>query len=406
MSRDSVLNLIGRLHTHQALIAEAYHEREITRDDDNERAVSILQQLKILVPRTQDTLTLHTTLRRFFDASLNIERLYQQGTEIGTAFERLEKLADSLFDAAHEGRIEDRDSLEDEIRQSIYEIADGLSTDLAHLRALVENRFAAVSTLAEKRRQNAYYIARTGKLVKAIELFTLSDLSERIHTQAPFVNVAEMFNAQLLDRLPAFRQNLLDILDILQNYLFEFREIEARTKRVRGMWLYLERHPSFEPKGWDETPHPPQWLLKAGKLAVMASPSVRDPSYTEELSLLAREIAPPAIRLPVTRPRGHLEEEDDDLVVNLVPKLHQQAIDAMLDACRSSGRPQSALEWRNAHPELQDGIEASLWVQCVLELAGRSKVRHMGLAVKPDFVPHPQFDGNVLVRDVTVMASP
>ena len=402
MSRDSILNLIGRMHAHQAIIAEAFHQREIVRDEDNERAISILQQLKVLVPRTQDTLTLHTRLRDFLNVSLNVERIFQQGSEIGASFERLEKLADSLFDAAHDGRVEDRDSLEDEIQQTIYEIADGLAGDLAHLRALVENRFAVVSTLAEKRRQNAYYIGRTEKLVNAIELFTLSDLSDRIQSQAPFANVTRMFSAQLLDRLPAFRQNLTDILAILQNYLFKFREIESRTKRVRDMWLFLERHQSYEPKDWDESAHPPAWLLKASRMAVKASPSVRDPAYTDELALLAREIAPPEIRLPVTRIRGHLKAEEPEIVVDLVPKRHQQAIDEMLAACLAGGGQQSALAWRQEHTELAAHIEASLWVQCVLELAHRPRIKRAGLVVEADLEPHPEFDGNVLVKDVFI----
>lgn len=225
------------------MVSLAYHNGEIVKNDDNARGVEHLQQHKVLIPRTQDTFTLHTTLRRFLDASLNIERMYFLDSDMGSEFERLEELAEALFVASHEGRIEDKERLEDEIHQSVYEMSDRLSANLSHLRALVENRFAAVSTLAEKRRQNAYYIGRTEKVVKAIELFTLSDLGERIQTQLPFANVAAMFTSQLLERLPSFRQNLLDILGILQNYLFEFRQIEERTKRVRSMWLFMERHP-------------------------------------------------------------------------------------------------------------------------------------------------------------------
>lgn len=147
-----------------------------------------------------------------------------------------------------------------------------LSANLSQLRALVENRFAAVSTLAEKRRQNAYYIGRTEKVVKAIELFTLSDLGERIQTQLPFANVAAMFTSQLLERLPSFRQNLLDILGILQNYLFEFRQIEERTKRVRSMWLFMKRHPLYELKDWGEEHRPPAWLMKSASLGIKAHP--------------------------------------------------------------------------------------------------------------------------------------
>src|SRR5574338_1666488 len=111
------------------MVAEAYHQREIVRDEDNARAIALLQQHKVLVPRTAETFTLHSAFRRFLDASLNVERLYAQGAEIGAGFERLDKIADALYHAAHEGRMEDRDILVDEFHQSVYEIAEALAAD-------------------------------------------------------------------------------------------------------------------------------------------------------------------------------------------------------------------------------------------------------------------------------------
>jgi len=401
VSRDGVLTLISRLHSHQDLVSAAYHEGEVVRNDDNRRGIEYLQQHKVLIPRTQDTLTLHTTFRRFLDASLNIERLYRVGADVGAAFEQLEQLAESLFVATHEGRAEDRERFEDEVLQSIYEIADNLAADLAHLRALVENRFATVSTLAEKQRQNAYYIGRTEKLVQAIEAFTLSDLGERMQSQSPFAGVLVMFQSQLLDRLPSFRQNLLDILAILQTYLFEFRSIEARTRRVRGLWLFLERHPLFEPAAWDERPTVPTWLMRAPGITVTASPTVRDPEYTDALALLAQEITPLAHRLPVARLRGTLTIEDE-ATVELAPRLYQAAIQALMAACRHDGQSRSALAWHAQHPELIAAITAPLWLQCMLEEIYQPKALEQGLRHRIDATSPVPFDGNLQVRDVVV----
>lgn len=405
MKRDGVSTLIGRLHAYENLVSLAYHNGEIVKDDENARGVEHLQQHKVLIPRSQDTFTLHTTLRRFLDASLNIERMYFLDSDMGSEFERLEELAEALFVASHEGRIEDKERLEDEIHQSVYEISDRLSANLAQLRALVENRFAAVSTLAEKRRQNAYYIGRTEKVVKAIELFTLSDLGERIQTQLPFANVAAMFTSQLLERLPSFRQNLLDILGILQDYLFEFRQIEERTKRVRSMWLFMKRHPLYELKDWGEEHRPPAWLMKSASLGVESHPWVREPSCTEELASLAKDIAPPAVRLPVTRQRGTLVLEDD-VTVDLEPKPYQQAVGEMMEACRQTGLPQTATAWFRDHPMQMGSMTPSLWVQCVLEETYRPKASGMGLQVQPQADPFEVFDGNFLVTDVVISVAP
>lgn len=402
MSRDGVKHLIGRLSSYQPLESEAYYSGELVKDEDNARGIELLQQHKVLIPRGDDAYTLHTTLRRFLDAALNIERLYGIGSDLGAAFERLEQLSEALFDAAHEGRSEDRERLEDEIRQSIYEISDNLAADLAHLRTLVENRFAAVTTLAEKKRQNTYYIGRTEKVVRAIELFTLSDLGERIQTQGAFANIAVMFRSHLQERLPSFRQNLSDILEILKNYLFEFREIEQRTRRVRSLWLYLERHPVHELQEWDESAHPQPWLLKAPGIPVRSNPWVRDPEYSDTLADMAADIAPPTVRLPVERPRGTLLDEGPAAEVLLKIRPHQQAIENLVATCKAEQARISALGWYHRQGVEQMGMSTSVWLQCVLEALGPRRKRERGITVIAEETPDPVFDGNVVVSDVYV----
>lgn len=402
MSRDGVKHLIGRLASHQDLVSQAYYNGELIKDEDSARGIELLQQHKVLIPRGEDAYTLHTTLRRFFDAALNIERLYGIGSDLGVAFERLEQLTNALFDVAHEGQIEDRERIEDEIRQSIYEISDNLAADLAHLRTLVENRFGNVSTLAEKKRQNAYYIGRTEKVVRAIELFTLSDLGERIQTQGAFANIAAMFRAQLQERLPSFRQNLNDILEILKQYLFEYREIEERTRRVRSLWLYLERHPVFELQEWDEMAHPQPWLLKAHGISISNHPWVRDPEYTDTLADLAGDIAPPVLRLPVERPRGSLLDEEPIPNVLLQSRPYQRSIESLIVRCKTEKHITSALEWHLEHPNDLGNMSVSVWLQCILEDLGPRKKRELEIIVSVKETADPIFSGNVIISDVIV----
>lgn len=402
MSRDGVKHLIGRLAAHQHLVSHAYYSSELIKNEDNARGIELLQQHKVLIPRGDDAYTLHTTFRRFLDAALNIERMYGIGSDLGVAFERLEQLTNALFDVAHEGQMEDRERIEDEIRQSIYEISDNMAADLAHLRTLVENRFGGVRTLAEKRRQNSYYIGRTEKVVRAIELFTLSDLGERIQTQGAFANIAVMFRTHLQERLPSFRQNLSDIMEILKRYLFEYREIEGRTRRVRSLWIYLERHPVYELQEWDESAHPRPWLLKASGISIHSHPWVRDPEYTDALADLARDIAPPTLLLPVERPRGTLIEEEPELTVILHIKPYQRAIENLIATCKSENIRASALEWYLDHPNDFGGMSVSVWLQCVLENLRPRKKKELGIAVVAKELPDPIFTGNVMVSDVYV----
>ncbi len=403
MNRDGVRQLLGRLSSYSALISQAYYNGELIKDEDSARGIELLQLHKVLIPRGEGAYSLHSALRRFFDASLNIERLYGVGSELGVAFERLEQLIEALFEAAHAGQTEDRERLEDEIRQYLYEIADNLSADLAHLRMLVENRFATVHTLAEKKRQNAYYIGRTEKLVQAIELFTLSDIAERIQTQRAFDNIALMFHRQLQARLPSFRQNLNDILEVFRHYLFEYRQIEEHTRRVRSLWLYLQRHPVYEWQEWDAQAQPPHWLLHAKKLELYSHPWVRDPQYSEELAALAGEIAAPVQRLPVQRQRGEwLAEEAEVPVFVLQAKPCQLAIEALIAGCKAEKRRLSAVGWYKQHPLVLGELPISVWLQCVLEDLGPRKTSGLGIEVMVEELRDSVFSGNVIVDDVWV----
>ncbi len=402
MNQSGVNLLLERLAKYGQLVDAAYYKGKLTKTADNVKGIELLQQYKVLVPRGDDTYTLNTTLRHFFDSSLNVERLYGLSTDIGSMFKRMDNLIDALFEVAHEGQMEDRGRLEDEVFQSIYEISDNLAAELAHLRTMVENRFGNVHTLAEKKRQNAYYIDRTEKLVRAIELFTLSSLGERIQTQGVFVNIAPMFQTQLIDRLPSFRQNLSDILVILKRYLFEFRKIEERTRRIRSLWLYLERHPDYEFQDWDKKPTPPRWLWKAKGIPIKAYPQVRNPEYTDTLAALASKIAPPKVRTPVVRPRGALDNDEPVPAVVIPIKSYQKEIESLVAACKDRHARVSALQWYTDNRSHFSGISGSIWLQYVLEYLGPRKKKNLGITVVAAELQDTIFTGNAVISDVQV----
>lgn len=403
MSRDGVKHLITGLSSNQMLVSQVYYGGEVIKDDSNARGIELLQKYKVLIPRGDAGFSLHATLRRFLDASLNVERLYGIGADLGLGFERIDQLAEAILIAAHEGQEEDRERLGDEIRQSIYEVSDNLGSDLAHLRNLVENRFGAVRSLAEKKRQNVYYIGRTEKLVQAIEIFTRSDLGDRIQSHGVFDNIATMFRTQLLDRLPSFRRNLSDILEILRNYLFEFREIEERTRLVRSLWHYFERNPVYEIQAWEESAHLQPWLQRSQGVPVYSLPLVRDSEYSETLEDIAANIAPPVVRMPVVRPRGVLLKDDPVPVIPLQIKPYKRALVEFALSCKKLQRRQSAEDWYRDHPSDMAGIPFSAWLEYALVTLNPSKQKALGIKVTLIEHTHPVFNGNVIVNDLIVL---
>ncbi|MEN9484194.1 MAG: hypothetical protein RJB37_2074, partial [Pseudomonadota bacterium] len=119
------------------------------------------QQQRVLVPHTPEEYRLHSTLRRFFDSALNTHRILHSSADIGTNFGRLEVLTDSYIAAFNEDNESDTDAYEDEIAQAVFEISDGLQGFITNLQANIETRFAAVSSISAKRKQNEFYLDAT-----------------------------------------------------------------------------------------------------------------------------------------------------------------------------------------------------------------------------------------------------
>ena len=270
-SVDPVLALLAKLSASSKTIAEAYYQGRVHKNEENFRDIERLRQLRLLSPDIRDAFQLRASFRHFLNAALNTERLFSMGANIGGYFQRLADLVEGHSVAYQEGRDADCERYEVETREAISDIADAIDDELIILQAQVSTRFAAVSTIAEKKRQNLHYQKRTQQLVNLLESFHFSDIGEQL---AGHEELALSFKSLLADRIPAFRESLWTILDTLNQYLFEFRKIEERAKRVRAFALHLNRNPDWEPKAWDEVAEPADWLRCATPLEIQTHPDV------------------------------------------------------------------------------------------------------------------------------------
>jgi hypothetical protein len=236
-THDPVVTLLAKLSLSSKTISAAYHQGRIHKDDENARDIERLRQLRLLSPDIRDAFQLRGSFRQFLNAALNNERLFAIGANIGGHFQRLSKLVDEHSIAFQEGREADCERWEVEVREAISDIADAIDDELNNLQTQVASRFAAVSTIAEKKRQNLHYQQRTQLLVDLLESFHFSDIGEQLDGHE---ELALSFRSLLADRIPTFRESLLTILGTLNQYLFDFRQIEERAKRVRAFALPSE----------------------------------------------------------------------------------------------------------------------------------------------------------------------
>lgn len=399
--KDTVITLLERLHAYREHIAHAYHQGAIERTDENRRAVEILHQHRVLVPHRQGEYRLHSSLRRFLDVALNTERMLHGTADVGAVFARLEALVDSYVVAFHDGQQDEVDACEDEISQAVFEITDSLQTFITNLQASIETRFATVTSLAAKRRQNEFYLEATHRLVETLNGFHFSDMLERVE---PFEHLDELFRVQLFDRLPVFRDALQRIYEILRQFLFEFRRIEERAQRLQRMWLFLRRNGAYEPRNWDEAPELPAWLQRASAIAHVTHPDIDHETTEEALVAIAQAIPASALKTSRKRESGTLAPEEEAPVVRITSKPHALAIKKMFREAKKGATPFSALAWAREHQN-ECELSEQMWLELVLDALVKGGGSGRDVPYRIIDVPRPATiyaKGNLSVRDIEV----
>lgn len=396
---DPVTTLLAKLSRFSKTISEAYYQGRIHKNDDNFRDIEGLRQMRLLSPDIRDAFQLRASFRQFLNAALNSERLFSMGANIGGHFLRLSRLVEEHSIAFQEGRDSDCERYEVETREAISDIADTIDDELIILQAQVATRFAAVSTIAEKKRQNIHYQQRTQQLVTLLESFHFSDIGELLEGHE---ELALSFRSLLSDRIPAFREALMAILGLLNQYLFEFRQIEERAKRVRAFALHLNRNPDWGPKPWDEAASPQDWLQCATPLSLQSSPDVSDEQSESILCEIARTIAATTgVRNKISRPPGEIIDLTGNSVLKAPEPPIRKAIRLFFKDARKSDEGISARDWWGANPAFLKSTREDIWLLRVLaEHDNKGKTGGWSLRMKS--ARDTTFDGNVLINDVVV----
>jgi len=395
-NQTAVEILLARLFKCSSTVSATYYNTRIVKSDENASDIELLRQIRLLSPDIRDTFQLRSSFRQFLNTALSTERLFAIGANIGGYFARLQKLVEEHAFAIQDGRDTAAEQYEMEIREAISDIADSIDDELTILHAMVATKFAAVSTIDEKRRQNLHYQDRTSKLVSLLENFHFADFADQL---AGNEDLALSFRALLEDRIPSFREKLKAVLQQLQQYLFEFRKIEDRARRVRSFALHLNRNPDWTPKNWDETAEPPQWLGIAAPIAFSCHPDVAQAESEDVLREIAASIPASASVRVERRPPGQLDEAEAETVVLVAPSPLKKAVHSFFTEAAESPNWISARRWWAEHPSMLSNVGEDVWLLRLI-----SEDERQGQAGLCNFrreeQAHPVFDGNVLIRDI------
>lgn len=401
---DGIISYLEALHANRHLVAAAYINGGVVMDEENQRKIRQLQQHRALVPYVHEEFRLNSSLSRHLDEVFQRQRNYVIGANFGEQINRLQRLADEFLKASHENRLEDRDNYATDFDVGVFELREGIASTLLLLRTLTDNRFANVSTIAEKQRQNEFYIAKVEQLGSALAMLQADLLLEQLAASSLLEPLLSIYRHQVLDRLPEWRATVLDITAVLKAYLYRLRQVEPDARRIRSFALFLRKNPGYEPPEGDDLINPPAWASKFGGQGIRSHPDLASGTVRDGLAEVAQGVPAAMVSIIRERKSGRLAEGGDTKrVVTLQPKTIQVAFRRYLDTVRSASDPLSALEWKRqqmAYADLDDGAWL-LYAMHSLRITGSRAGGSSGVDFKwQEHAPSHARSGNIIVSDI------
>jgi hypothetical protein len=400
-SEQGLSRLLKALANHSELIASAYYQGVVYRDNQNQRALNQLKQLKVLVNHDEDGYRIAGRLSQFLDSALSSDRVRRLDTDLAGWIETLEQQISLYQDAWQENRIEDADNYFAEIERLVFDLSDTLEENTRYLLMLVNSRFANVRTLAEKQKQNAFYISRLEKLVNAISSLQPEFLLEMVEDQTIIYNLLEQ---QLIRLLPLYQQRLQDILDKLKIFLFELRQIEARAQLVQGFAFFLRQNPDYQPQDWSERDHIPEHWNQIKPLSLTAYANPLDHTLEEELVDIVQKLKSDSDTLLAKQKKRSLNAvvPGKQAVQKLEMPLYRRQLKAFLAYVRKhQGKAVSALAFKQAF--VQD-MDPGIWLSCVMNECLKQSNKSWMSEYRQTH-PKALFTGNQKVTDIILTYS-
>ncbi|WP_348944738.1 hypothetical protein ABHF33_15195 [Chitinibacter sp. FCG-7] len=398
------------LHKHRDLVADAYINGGITLTDETQRALYLLKQHRALVPAVQDEFRLNSSLSRHLDEVFLRQRNYAVSANFAEQIDRLPQLIDEYLKACLDNRAEDRDTYSDDFKSGVFELAEGLDSFLALMRSLADNRFANVSTLEQKKRQNEFYLGKCEQIGIALGALQDAALLEQLSGSSLLQPLQQIYQSQILERLPQWRASLMDISTVLKEYLYRLRQVEPQAQRLRAFAQFLRKNPDYIPPDVDELNHLPDWCSTFEGFKISAHADLSDNLTRDALVEVAQSIPAPTLRFAVERQAGQMITDDAQGRVNIIAASPvQRAFALYLKAVRQSQEPISAIEWLRKMPDYQS-IDEAAWLVYLLHawqiLEAKKKISGLAMRRVENTVAYPglseAMSGNLIVSDVEI----
>ncbi|WP_417760766.1 phosphoenolpyruvate carboxylase [Shewanella sp.] len=391
-----LLRLLGR---NAELVMDAYLNGSVDEQTLEPATVNKLTENGILWrPEPNEPLRLSRNVRALLEDGLKDERNRQINANVGSALATIKTLAGHYREARGSVDYSAAEAYLADLSEQVFSFTESLRYSVRVLWGRINNEFGYVGSLSAKIRENELAQSQVTELLNGLEMFEFAELSE---LAGDIRELRRLLVTSLQETLTNCAQELSVVQSRLLELLGRFRQIQGRTRLLKGWLLFTDLHPEYEVADHVAHKQIPTLFNQAEALLAPAAADVHNIHHEADLMqvvasirTISREQTTTVVAEPTTVEL--VENEEFDIPDNPL----KQAVEQYFCAVIESGQNQSALDYLSAQALPWD--RESWLFQVIGGFEGLSDEHKQFFALEPLGISHDVYTGNFIIQDVEI----
>lgn len=248
---ESGIKLLQTLGKNAAVIMALYLKKEIPTEYENDKLLnSLLEQGILWRPSPNEDLRLSTKIGDFLGEALKDEHNRKIDTNMANVLNSIKTQVRHYKEYETQHRYRDSEKSLESIKELVFGMMESLQRNLDILLTKIHNEFSLVTSLSAKIRENEQAQKEVETILNCLAMVNFKELDELVGSDGV---LRRLLMIRLQSEIETRHQELNEIQRRLSTMLGHFKEIQFRSKLVRGFDLFLEQHPNYLPPCYPET---------------------------------------------------------------------------------------------------------------------------------------------------------
>ncbi|MBY5991302.1 phosphoenolpyruvate carboxylase [Ferrimonas balearica] len=234
---------LNQLARNADLLMDTYLSGTVNETEENAKAVAKLTSAGVLRRGESDEpLRLAPNIKSMLEEALQDEKGRQVDTNIGSALATIKTLARHYKEAVHLHDYPGAEAHLGELSELVFNLKESLRHATRSLWSRINNEFGYVGTMDAKIRENELAQTQVTELLASLELFRFDELTE---LAGDLRDLRRLLVVSLQHTMVECTGELAVVQSRLLALLGRFREIQGRTRLLKGFLLHTQQHPDY-----------------------------------------------------------------------------------------------------------------------------------------------------------------